>query len=145
LQTELWGAALHVFDYLSEERVVINSLNVGQSNAHKTEQVRMCSLSLPAIPCFLCSPVWPDATRSPLVCFQRSSRSLPLALPCSAPLCADSAQTATVQVALLSAEKQLLDLVNAILSQVHYLQRIQFIALPTVAHGDISPRPTPSG
>ncbi len=53
LQTELWGAALQVFDYLNEERVVINSLNVGQSNAHKTEQVRMCSPSLPAISVFL--------------------------------------------------------------------------------------------
>jgi hypothetical protein len=35
---ELWSAALQVFDYLSEERIVVNSLMSGP-NDHKSEQV----------------------------------------------------------------------------------------------------------
>ena len=64
-QVALWRSAMTVFDYINEERVVINSLTASTDNSHKFEQITL------------------------------------------------------VQTALFPAEKQLLDLVNAIITQIN--------------------------
>jgi hypothetical protein len=111
VQVELWRAAMLVFDYLNEERVVVNSLTSGHGNDHKTNQV------------------WTRATFG-----QEGGREDGSVQWCSMAVCCllvvvvvvrgggggggGGEQITLVQNALMPTEKQLLDLVNAIITQV---------------------------